>query len=53
MTSVRPYRPALPAGAALAEIERCAGSQFDPTIARAFLDAHGAGEIDEPLPLAV
>ena len=52
MTSKRPYRPARPIGAALAEVERCAGSQFDPLIARAFLDAYDAGEIDEPLPLA-
>ncbi len=52
MTSKRPYRPALPIGAALAEVERCAGSQFDPLVARAFLDAYDAGEIDEPLPLA-
>ena len=53
MTSERPYRPALTAGAALAEIERCAGTQFDPEIARVFLAAYDAGEIDEPLPLAV
>ena len=33
MTSVRPYRPALSVAAALAELERCAGSQFDPWLA--------------------
>jgi HD-GYP domain-containing protein (c-di-GMP phosphodiesterase class II) len=53
MTSVRPYRAALPTDAALAEIDRCAGSQFDPVIASVFLEAYGAGEIDEALPLAV
>jgi HD-GYP domain-containing protein (c-di-GMP phosphodiesterase class II) len=53
MTSERPYRPALSAAAALAEIERCAGSQFDPVIAGVFLEAYDAGEIDAPLPLAV
>lgn len=43
MTSTRPYRRALPTSRALAEIERCAGSQFDPTFASAFLDAWTAG----------
>ena len=51
MTSQRPYRPALTIGAALAEIERCAGTQFDPEIAQVFLAAYDAGEIEEPLPL--
>jgi putative two-component system response regulator len=43
MTSTRPYRRALPTYQALAEIERCAGSQFDPEIAHAFLQAWSAG----------
>jgi HD-GYP domain-containing protein (c-di-GMP phosphodiesterase class II) len=43
MTSTRPYRRALPTFHALAEIERCAGSQFDPEIAHAFLKAWSAG----------
>jgi len=43
MTSTRPYRRALPMFHALAEIERCAGSQFDPEIAQAFLKAWSAG----------
>ena len=43
MTSTRPYRRALSTFHALAEIERCAGSQFDPTIAHAFLKAWSAG----------
>jgi putative nucleotidyltransferase with HDIG domain len=37
MTSDRPYRKALPAEAARAEIARCAGTQFDPRCADAFL----------------
>ncbi len=37
MTSDRPYRKALSADAARAEIARCAGSQFDPRCAEAFL----------------
>jgi HD-GYP domain-containing protein (c-di-GMP phosphodiesterase class II) len=53
MTSERPYRPALATATALTEIERCAGSQFDPVIANVFLEAYDAGEIDQPLPLAV
>ena len=46
MTSMRPYRRALPVSRALAEIERCAGSQFDPTFAAAFLQAWNAGALD-------
>ncbi|HLH26709.1 MAG TPA: HD domain-containing phosphohydrolase [Chloroflexota bacterium] len=37
MTSDRPYRKGLPASVALEEIARCAGSQFDPLVVRAFL----------------
>jgi HD-GYP domain-containing protein (c-di-GMP phosphodiesterase class II) len=37
MTSTRPYRAAITPARALVEIERCAGSQFDPELARAFL----------------
>jgi HD-GYP domain-containing protein (c-di-GMP phosphodiesterase class II) len=45
MTSMRPYRRALPVSRALGEIERCAGSQFDPTFAAAFLQAWNAGAL--------
>lgn len=34
MTSPRPYRPARDADAACAELERCAGAQFDPAVVR-------------------
>jgi putative nucleotidyltransferase with HDIG domain len=37
MTSDRPYRQALSHEEAVAEVERCAGTQFDPQVARAFL----------------
>jgi putative nucleotidyltransferase with HDIG domain len=37
MTSNRPYRPAMPIEAARQEIKRCIGTQFDPTVANAFL----------------
>ncbi|HEY7061589.1 MAG TPA: HD-GYP domain-containing protein [Chloroflexota bacterium] len=39
MTTDRPYRKGLPGSAALAEIERCAGTQFDPEVVAAFLRA--------------
>jgi HD-GYP domain-containing protein (c-di-GMP phosphodiesterase class II) len=38
MTSPRPYRPALSRVEALGEIERCAGSQFDPAVAGVFVE---------------
>ena len=37
MTSTRSYRVALPHEVAIAEIERCSGSQFDPTLAALFI----------------
>ena len=37
MTSVRPYRSALSTTQALDEIDRCAGTQFDPELARLFV----------------
>ncbi len=37
MTSNRPYRKALPHEIAIAELKRCAGRQFDPTVVKAFL----------------
>jgi diguanylate cyclase (GGDEF)-like protein len=38
MTSERPHRHALSIGDALCEVERSAGSQFDPAVARALVD---------------
>ncbi len=38
MTSKRTYRNSLPIDVVKAEIERCSGSQFDPEIAKVFLD---------------
>jgi diguanylate cyclase (GGDEF)-like protein len=39
ITSDRTYKKARPAQAALAEIERCSGAQFDPHLVRIFVDA--------------
>ena len=44
MTSDRPYRPALSREEALAEVERCSGTQFDPEIVRIFLDLFSEAE---------
>jgi HD-GYP domain-containing protein (c-di-GMP phosphodiesterase class II) len=53
MISSRPYRGPIAVEEALGEVERCSGSQFDPDVARAFLDAFDAGEIAaEPVPQA-
>ena len=50
MTSPRPYREALSADAAAAEVERCSGTQFDPEVAEAFLDALACGELEGVTP---
>jgi diguanylate cyclase (GGDEF)-like protein len=39
MTSDRPYRARMTVQEALAELRRCAGTQFDPEIVRVFYDA--------------
>jgi HD-GYP domain-containing protein (c-di-GMP phosphodiesterase class II) len=42
MTSARPHRAALSVDAALDEIARCAGTQFDPVLARACIEVWSA-----------
>ncbi|WP_327254874.1 HD-GYP domain-containing protein [Streptomyces sp. NBC_01244] len=42
MTSTRSYSRARPVPVALAELERCAGAQFDPEMVRALVDAIGS-----------
>jgi HD-GYP domain-containing protein (c-di-GMP phosphodiesterase class II) len=45
MTSDRPYRRALTRAQALTEVERCAGTQFDPEVARVFLELFAEAEL--------
>ncbi len=45
MTSDRPYRRALTRDAAIAEIARCSGTQFDPRVVEAFLRVAGVSEL--------
>lgn len=52
MTSHRPYRQALSEPDALVEVERCAESQFDPKLTRAFLTVWSDG-FRSMLPTAV
>ena len=48
MTSARPYNPARSAAEALAELRRCAGTQFDPIVVEA-LAADLAAEPSAPV----
>jgi response regulator RpfG family c-di-GMP phosphodiesterase len=43
ITSDRPYRKGTSFASAVGEISRCAGSQFDPDVVRAFLDVGETG----------
>ena len=43
MTSERVYRDRLDASEALAELARCAGTQFDPDVVAAFAEELGVG----------
>jgi hypothetical protein len=38
MTSDRPYRAAMSASKAIAEIQKCAGTQFDPVLVDKFIE---------------
>jgi diguanylate cyclase (GGDEF)-like protein len=58
MTSDRPYEAAVPQTAALAELRRCAGSQFDPAVVEVLCDvvehaatARPAADQPDPTPL--
>lgn len=46
MTTSRPYRKAMEKEAALGELKRCAGTQFDEEVVKAFVQAFENGEIE-------
>ncbi len=46
MTNDRPYRSALPPEAAVAELIRCAGTQFDPELVEKFVEFIGNREVE-------
>ncbi len=48
MTSDRPYRKALPPESAVMELRHCAGTQFDPEIVQAFIEALGGERAATP-----
>ncbi|HHL39153.1 MAG TPA: HD domain-containing protein [Deltaproteobacteria bacterium] len=45
MTTTRPYRKGLDPAVAVAELKRCAGTQFDRKVVAAFIEAYENGEI--------
>ncbi len=54
MTTTRSYRKAMPLPAAIAELERCAGTHFDPMVVEALLavvEAAGAGAVAPGAPV--
>jgi HD-GYP domain-containing protein (c-di-GMP phosphodiesterase class II) len=48
MTTNRSYRPAMPVDDAVAELQRCAGAQFDPGVVDALLRAIGHDGVTAP-----
>lgn len=46
MNSTRPYRKKMPMDQIVKEIKDCSGSQFDPVVAKAFLDLYEEGLFD-------
>ena len=53
MTSDRPYRQALPPQRAIAELEKGAGTQFDPEVVAVFVEAWRDGALDMPSGVSV
>ncbi|MBQ1832167.1 MAG: HD domain-containing protein, partial [Treponema sp.] len=46
MSSTRPYRKKMSMDVIIQEIKDCTGSQFDPTVTKAFLDLYEEGAFD-------
>ena len=46
MTSDRPYRKGMPVEAAIEELVKCSGTQFDPQVVDAFLSVLRKGQED-------
>lgn len=46
MTTDRPYRKGLSMREAFKELERCSGSQFDPVVVKALIDAYNEGALN-------
>ena len=44
MTADRPYRKTMSSAEAVAELQRCAGSQFDPAVVEVFISVLYSGE---------
>jgi putative two-component system response regulator len=49
MTSTRPYRPAMSHADAVVEVQRCAGTQFDPQVVKAFIGLREMAEVRQVL----
>jgi HD-GYP domain-containing protein (c-di-GMP phosphodiesterase class II) len=49
MTTDRPYRKGLPIQAALDELQKMSGTQFDGTVVEAFFRSYEAGDLNETL----
>jgi two-component system cell cycle response regulator len=50
MTSARPYSEATTAAAAFGELQRCAGTQFDPRIVDTFCEMLQVSDVVTPTP---
>lgn len=50
MTNDRPYRKAQPSSMALAELQRCAGTQFDPELVKVFVSEISDTPLEQALP---
>jgi HD-GYP domain-containing protein (c-di-GMP phosphodiesterase class II) len=52
MTAERPYRHAMGQEAAIAELQRCSGTQFDPNLVKTFIEILRSSPAPAPQPAA-